>query len=247
MSTPLLHRTVLDGCVLVGSDGHYWPDVPVPAHERFVDRANELRRKRLLRGVIKNGDAFDGARISRHARIGWENLPQVHEELAVTKLRMGEIQDAAGKAFLDWPIGNHDARYETFTSGKVPEYERIPGMHLKDHFPAWTPCWGVVLNGTVVIKHRLRTGVHARWTNLKDAGTTIVTSHTHRLGVTALTDYGATKWGVETGMLGNVRGPQFRAYTEAGPVNWQMGWIELWFEGGVLQWPRVVHVAEDAT
>lgn len=247
--TALIHRVVKTGTVLLASDGHYWPEVPAPAHDAFVDRVREHASMGTLAGVVYNGDALDGARVSRHARIGWENLPQLHEELQEVQARLGEIEQAAdfanGPLFLDWPLGNHDARFETRLSAAAPEYEHIQGTHLKDHFGAWAPCWGVVINNSVVIKHRLRTGIHARWMNLKDAGTTIATAHTHRLGVTALTDYAGTRWGIETGMLGNCRGPQFRAYTEAGPVNWQMGWVELDFVEGRLMWPRTVHVEEE--
>lgn len=236
------HRLVDSGVVLVGSDGHYWPDVPAPAHDQFVMRVAAMASGGLLQGVVYNGDAFDGARISRHARIGWENNPQVKDELACTQKRMGEIADCAGGVWKDWPLGNHDARFETFLSGKVPEYEGVAGVHLKDHFPLWVPCWGVRINSSVVVKHRLKGGVHARWSNVQSSGVTLVTAHTHRLGVTPLTDYSGTRWGVETGMLGNASGPQFRAYTEAGPVNWQMGWVELWFRQGQLLWPKAVHV-----
>src|SRR5690349_3993729 len=57
---------VRSGVVLVGSDGHYWPGEPSTAHRAFVHFTKELKPK----AVIFNGDAFDGASISRHPPIG---------------------------------------------------------------------------------------------------------------------------------------------------------------------------------
>ena len=246
----VVRRTVQNGIVLVGSDGHYWPGVPVPAHDAFVDRCADLRKRWELAGVIYDGDAIDGARISRHSRIGWEKRPLVHEELAEVDRRLGAITCASKPPrakrlpapFFDWPMGNHDMRYENTISAAAPEYESVPGMHLKDHFPEWTPCWSVLINGHVLVKHRMAGGVHARYTNVSRNAVTVVTAHTHRLGVTPYTDATGTRWGCETGMLGNRDGPQFENYTESNPTNWQMGWLELEFIEGELQWPKTVWI-----
>jgi hypothetical protein len=72
-----------NGVVLIGSDGHYWPGEVSTAHRAFVKFCKDLRPK----GVIMNGDAFDGARVSRWPSIMWEKKPKVIEELEVVTER----------------------------------------------------------------------------------------------------------------------------------------------------------------
>src|SRR5688572_10272857 len=79
VARPHPHRYQFDvpnGIVLVGSDGHYWPGIISTAHRAFVKFCEDMKPK----AVIMNGDAFDGASISRHPPIGWENRPTVQQE-----------------------------------------------------------------------------------------------------------------------------------------------------------------------
>ena len=55
------------------------------------------------------------------------------------------------------------------------------------------------VNGNVVIKHRMKGGIHAAHKNTLHAGTTMVTGHLHSLKVTPFSDYNGTRWGVDTG------------------------------------------------
>ena len=154
-NTARLHIEVPDGVVLVGGDGHYWPGKASTAHRAFVKFASELKPK----AVLYNGDAFDGAAISRHPTIGWENQPSVIEEIEAAKLRLGEIEKAAPRRCqLIWPAGNHDLRYETSLATKVPEFRKVRGFHLKDSFPAWKTAWSCWINNKVVVKHRINGG-----------------------------------------------------------------------------------------
>src|SRR5690606_36438850 len=131
------------------------PSTRTTAHRAFVRSGRGFQPK----AVIRSGDALDGARISRHAPIGWENRPQVVDELEACKERMGEIERAAPNAKRFWPLGNHDGRFETRLATVAPEYARIHGFHLKDHLPYWQPCWSVWINDDVVIKHRFKSGI----------------------------------------------------------------------------------------
>jgi len=250
LAARLLPLSIQTGTVLVGGDGHYWPGIPVPAHDAFVERAKHLRDSANLYAIIYIGDAFDGARISKWPRIGWEQKPTVREELDECKRRMEQLLSVAKSKEetgidLIWCLGNHDFRFETNLAKVAHEYEEIEGFHLKDHFPHWRPCWGCRINNTVVLKHRFKGGIHARRNNIINSGCSIVTGHLHRLGVTPVSDYSGTKWGVETGLLGNVDGPMFSDYTEDGPLDWQMGWVELNFKDGRLQWPEVHFVERE--
>lgn len=230
--------TVTDGTVLVFSDAHFWPGVRTTAFKALLRFAREFKPK----AVINNGDAFDGASISRFPRIGWDSTPSVIEELKACKERLEEIEAAAAGARLLWPLGNHDARFENRLAQNAPQFEGVQGFALKDHFPSWAPCWSTWINDEVVVKHRLRGGIHATRNNTLAAGKTTVTGHLHQLKVTPLDDYNGTRWGVDTGTLAEPNGPQFVNYLEDAPTDWRSGFAVLTFHNGRLLWPEVVRV-----
>ena len=124
----------------------------------------------------------------------------------------------------------------------APEYARVHGVHLRDHFPWWLPCWSVWLGEDTVVKHRYRGGIHATHANTLNSGKSIITGHLHSLKITPYTDYNGTRWGVDTGSLADVYGPQFNDYLEDNPRNWRSGFIVLTFHKGRLLWPEQVHV-----
>lgn len=229
---------VSDGYVLIGSDAHYWPDLVTTAHRAFVQFARELQPK----VIILNGDVLDGAGISRHPPIGWEDRPKLVDEIEACKDRLDEIQKACRNATKVWTLGNHDGRFETRLATVAPEYAKVHGVHLKDHFPGWRPAWSCWINDEVVVKHRYKGGIHATHNNTVYAGKTIVTGHLHSLKVTPFDDYNGTRWGVDTGTLADPDGPQFKDYMEDNPTNWRSGFAVLRFVGGRLLWPQLVHV-----
>ena len=233
-------HTIENGHVLVGSDAHYWPNYVSPSHRAFVKFCEELKPKL----IVKNGDALDGASVSRHPPIGWESLPTLEEEMEAVKERLGEIEDAAPNAAKDWPLGNHDARFEMRLAAVAPEYAKIHGFHLQDHFPLWKPCWSSWVNGDVCIKHRFKGGIHATRNNTLNAGVTMVTGHLHSLKVTPFSDYTGTRFGVDCGTMADPQGPQFN-YAEANPRDWRQGFVVLTFHKGRLLWPEVVHVLNE--
>jgi hypothetical protein len=229
---------IANGTVIVFSDAHFWPGVRTAAFRALLKFIDELKPV----AVINNGDAFDGASISRHPSIMWESKPSVIDELKACEQRLTEIEDAAGKAKLIWPLGNHDARFETRLAQNAPEFRGVKGFHLKDHFPKWTPCWSCWINDDVVVKHRYHNGVHAVRNNIAKGGKTMVTGHLHSLKVTPMSDYNGTRFGVDTGTLADPSGPQFQDYTEDGPLDWRSGFAVLTFHNGRLLWPELVHV-----
>lgn len=237
-----LHLKITDGEVLIGSDAHYWPGEVSTAHRGFVHFCRE--RKQKLKAVVMNGDELDGASISRHAPIGWEKRPSLIEEIDTVKERLGEIEKAVGAACpLYWPLGNHDARFSTRLATMVPEYARVHGTRLKDHFPLWKPCWSLFINDDVVVKHRIRGGIHATRNNTLASGRTTVTGHLHSLKVAPVTDYNGTRWGVDSGTLlepgfDDAWGNQVVNYTEDSPLDHRAGFILLTFKDGELLWPE---------
>jgi hypothetical protein len=236
-----LNCEIESGVVLIGSDPHYWPGLITTAHRAFVKFCAELQPKI----VIKNGDVIDGSTISRHPPIGWEKRPALIEEIEACQERLGEVTDAAKNAKFYWPLGNHDARFETRLATVAPEYAKVKGVHLQDHFGAWSPCWSLCINDDVVVKHRFRGGIHAAHNNVLWAGKTICTGHLHSLKVMPLSDYNGTRWGVDCGTMAEPYGPQFEDYTEQNPVNWRSGFIVLTFHRGRLLPPEPVFVSGD--
>lgn len=234
------HIDVQDGTVLIFSDAHFWPGVRTTAFKALLMFIREFKPK----AIVANGDMFDGASISRFPRIGWDSKPTVIEELKACKERLGEIEDAADGAKLYWPLGNHDARFENRLAQNAPQYEGVAGFSLKDHFEKWLPCWSVWINGDVVVKHRLKGGIHATRNNTLNAGKTTFTGHLHQLKVTPLDDYNGTRWGVDTGTLAEPGGPQFTDYLEDSNTDWRSGFAIATFHQGKLLWPELCRTLE---
>lgn len=234
-----VHIGIQDGHILIGSDSHYWPGIVTTAHRAFLEFAREFKPKI----IIKNGDEADFPQISRHAPIGWEERPKLSVEIDNLKDMLSEIEKVSPKSRKVWPLGNHDARFETRLATVAPEYANVHGVHLKDNFPAWEPCWAAFVNKDTVIKHRLRGGMHATRNNTLNAGRTMVTGHLHSLKVTPLSDYNGTRWGVDTGTMADPYGPQFFNYTELNPLDWRSGFVLLTFVKGKLMWPETCWVS----
>ena len=235
--------TLLNGTALVGGDAHYWPGPASTAHRAFIFFIKELAP--II--VIANGDMLDAACISRHPPIGWNCLPSVKDELEVCQERMGEIALAAGKAEKYWPLGNHDARFETRLAMVAPEFKDVHGISLNDHFPEWQGCWSVHINeiGGVVVKHRFKGGAHAPFLNTLYAGRSTITGHLHSLKVYPISDFNGVRFGVDAGCLADPYHDAFQDYNEDAPRSHRSGFIVLTFASGRLLWPEPVHVLED--
>lgn len=232
---------IQDGVVLVGSDAHYWPGIITPAHRAFVAFIKALKPK----AVIMNGDVLDGATISRFPPIGWtdSDKPSLIQEMETCQQRLSEIEDACSVGCEKiWTLGNHDGRFESKLAVAAPQFVKVHGCHLKDHFPSWKPAWAYWINNDVVVKHRWKGGVHATHNNTVNAGKSMVTGHLHSLKVTPFSDYNGVRFGVDTGMMAECYGPQTVDYTELNPVNWRSGFAVLTFKDGRLLWPELVHV-----
>jgi hypothetical protein len=108
--------------------------------------------------------------------------------------------------------------------------------------PLWEPCWSVFINDNVVVKHRLRSGIHAPHNNTMWAGRTVVTGHLHSQKIMPITDYNGTRYGVDAGCLADPDAKAFTDYTEDGPKNWRSGFAVLTFKDGRLLMPELVTV-----
>ena len=230
------------GVVLVASDCHYWPDVISTAHRAFVKLVKELSPKI----VVINGDAFDGASISRHPAGGtWQSLPSVKQELEACQDRLEEIQKAATGAQLHFCWGNHDLRFNARLQQQVGDtFKGVMGMSLNEHFPLWRFSMSLMINDNTMIKHRYHNGIHAIYNNILKSGCSMVTGHLHSLKVTPFTDYNGSRYGVDTGTLAQVDADAF-TYSEDNPANHRSGFAVLTFHNGKLMPPELCEVIDE--
>lgn len=227
------------GTAIVFSDAHFYPNLESTAYKALIHFIKELQPE----VIVCNGDAFDGASISRHPRIGWDSKPSVMDELKAVYESLNTIAAASKfKQNLIWSLGNHDARFENFLAANAPQFEGVKGFTLKDHFPEWQPCWSYWFNDDVVVKHRWKGGRYAGSNNTTFSGCSIITGHTHQLKVEPFTDYNGTRYGVQTGMLAYPKGEQFVDYTEDSPVDWRSGFCVLTWYNHHLLMPELVQV-----
>jgi hypothetical protein len=231
---------VLNQTIIVFSDAHFWPGEYTTAYKGLLWAIKELKPH----VVVSNGDAFDGASISRHDPLGWSKTPSVIEELKAVQAHLGEIEEVAKEArhnvrlISTW--GNHDTRFANKLAAQAPQYREVQGFKLEDHFPAWEFCWSVWPTSQCIIKHRYKSGIHAAHNNTASAGISICTGHLHSLKVTPYADYNGNRYGVDTGTLAEPYGAQFD-YGEGNPLNHRSGFAVLTFKDGKLLWPELVH------
>lgn len=239
---PRIHVEVDTGVVLVGSDAHIWPGKASMGMKAFTKFAKDIQPA----AVIMNGDVLDFPQISRHPPIGHQSLPNVQDEIEAAQDQLHKIELAVQRRCkLLWTLGNHDARFETRLATVAPEFARLHGHSLKNHFPAWSACWSTWINNDVVVKHRWKGGVHATHNNTIGAGKSMVTGHLHSAKVTPYTDYTGTRYGVDTGTLADPNATQFLDYTEDNPKNWRQAFGLLTFHKGKLLFPELVLVYDE--
>lgn len=227
-----------DGVVLVFSDAHFIPGQRSTAFKGLLWAIQEFKPK----AVICNGDAFDGASISRHDASEYQT--SVIQELKACQAMLGEIEETAKaerhNVKLIFTFGNHDSRFATKLANHAPQFKDVQGFKLEDHIPNWDFCWACWPTDQVIVKHRYKGGIHATHNNTVNAGVSIVTGHLHSLKVTPFSDYNGNRYGVDTGTLAEPDGPQF-TYGELNPSNHRSGFAVLTFFNGQLLWPELVH------
>jgi len=239
------HRITLDipdGQVVIFGDAHYWPGDRSTAHQALVQIIKELKPEL----VICNGDAFDGARISRHPATSWAKMPEVADELAYCQEMLGEIASVCpNSAKLVWNMGNHDTRFSARLAQQAGEYVGVPGTDLPDHFSEWNFAWSTQINDDTMVKHRWHNGLHAAWNNVLKSGFHLFSNHLHRLCVTPLTDYRGRRYGVDCGTLSDF-GPTVDKfiYGEDNPFNWGSGFCVATYKRGKLLPPELVVVQD---
>lgn len=240
-----MRHDIPDGAVVISSDHHYWPDIVTTAHIAMLN-VIKIVKPRIK---IVNGDIFDGVSVSRHPPFGWHKGPSVREELEACQERLHEIEIALPKGCKRlWSIGNHDVRFERTLAVKAGEFEGLRGWRLEDHFDQWDFAWSHFLNPEsvhpVMVKHKNAGGVHAGYNNSMKGGVTTVTGHTHLLEAKPLGDYRGRRYGIQTGTITALDGPQTE-YQENSPTHACPGFVVLTFKNGDLLPPELCEVRGD--
>jgi len=211
--------------VLVGSDWHIWPGYRSRAETAFF----HVLKTETFDVIVLNGDVTDQPQVSRHGPGMSIPPPRLQDEIAEAQVRVAEVAKLARKRNADvrlvWIFGNHDIRMWRYIANNAPELGEM--LTFEDRFPAWEFTVSMDINeGACWLKHRWHGGIHAAYNNVLRSGGTLVTGDTHRLAMVRWGDYNGVRYGIETGMLGDPRGPQF-TYTDNTPVNWCPGFAEL--------------------
>lgn len=227
------------GTVVVFSDAHFYPGEPTLANRALLAVIREVKP----RAIVCNGDAFNGGSIGRHPPFGWAVRPSPMQELEACIERLGDIEQARPRGCeLVFNIGNHELRWERTLATQVDKFAGLHGLRLHDHFPSWEFAWSCPINWTgghpVMVKHRNAGGIHSGYNDALRSGVSIVTGHTHGLSITPFGDYRGRRWGIKTGSLADLHGPQFE-YHENGPSPACSGFAVLTFQDGILIPPEL--------
>jgi len=230
-----------DGVILVASDCHYWPGVISTGHKSFVKLIKDIKPKI----VVLNGDVFDGAAISRFPAGDWQTLPSVKQELEACQERINEIEEVAGNAKLLWAWGNHDLRFNSKLAQQVGDgFKGLQGFNLKDYFPRWKFQTSIMVNNSLMIKHRWHNGIHAVYNNITKSGVSFCTGHLHSLKITPFSDYHGARYGIDCGTLAPIYDEGF-GYMEDSPRNWRSGGAVLTFYDSKLMPPELFEVIDE--
>ena len=213
--------------VLAGGDLHTWYGEPPIMWQAFCRIAHLIKPD----VIVLMGDMIDGARVSRYANMYGSTAPKVALEIETFQEYLTMLPKCKN---VYWTVGNHDIRVDSYLMQNASELAEYVGG-LADRFPQINFCMGLTI-GETEFRHRFRGGIHTAFNNTREAGINMITAHTHALQVTAHRNRRGTTYGVETGMLGPVNGPQFE-YTEGAPTRYQEGFAVLTIDAEGYMFP----------
>jgi hypothetical protein len=241
------HRRRIDlaidnATILCGSDLHCWPEIYGTAMAAFVDFNRRLKPD----FVILNGDGLDGAKISRHSRLGWDKRPSPADEIEALSDYLDQLRKANPNAKYLRTRGNHDTRLETYLASNAPLVEGMKGTTLADHLPGWEECISIHINHPeCTVKHRGRhNGLHGTFNELRALGASFIHGHLHAQKLVSWENAHGTIYGVDLGMLAPKDHPGFD-YVEDDAVNWRSGFALLTFSDGRLEVPELATVKDE--
>ena len=211
------------------SDCHWWPRFMLRPSRAWYLLLHVLKhikkdKKKIL--FIINGDAFDGASISRFPPNGWEVNPSVAEELDAVREYIDEIKSVLKGCDVEfyWSWGNHCKRLDKYIALHAPKLEGLKFTSLSEHFPEFTFTQSLFVNKAAYFVHRFKGGKHAPYNDALHAGVTMITSHDHTNHQRPIKNLAGMHFGIKTGSLAEVDGPQF-AYHEGGVADQHSGFV----------------------
>ena len=226
------HLTLRNATVMCAGDLHMWPlaRVPLsPIKAAFRAVAQEL----MPDAIVINGDIIDGTRISKHLALRGQNPPRVVDEVQAASDYLLSLPETVQRVIT---MSNHDVRIDNYLGNQAPELADM-SPRLIDRLPGWTMAYAAVINDETEIRHETGSGgIHVRHNNATRMGRTIVTGHTHQLGVSPVYTRNGVHYGIECGMLSHPFEPQFE-YTWNRPTRWQPGFVVLTFDANGLLMP----------
>jgi hypothetical protein len=232
---------VENGTVIIASDAHWLPDHRSTGLDALIEVVRMLKPEL----IVLNGDMLDGGTISRwdptrghHKRFG------LREELDCLKANTEAIQEAAGKAFLAYTLGNHDLRLSRYIAVHAPEALDLPNTRLEDWIPKWPLSWTVEVNpggpGMTVIRHKNQPGMlHLQSSR---AGCHYVHGHLHKLNINRQATFQGIRYSIDTGSLADPLSDAFD-YTE-GNFDHQQGFAVLTYRNGRLMPPDLCEIVD---
>lgn len=234
------HLNIRDfsGTLVIFSDAHFRESEPSDAFLILLQICAKLKPEY----IVNNGDAFDGSAVSRFPRIGWEPIPSVLDELKATRSALEQIKNSSPDSKRLWFIGNHEQRLSNYLSNNAAMFEGMEGFKIEDHFKDWPFYVSAGINDSLVIKHRIYSGMHASYNNTLKSGMSIVTGHTHRLNIRPFSDYRGMRYGIETGTLARPYGSQFN-FMESNTRDWQEGFVVITIKENQI-YPELVPVVD---
>lgn len=237
-----LPLSITNGTVLIGGDAHIWPGPASTCMRAFKKFCADIKPT----AVILNGDVMDFPRISRHPQ-NWESAPDPQEEIESAQDHLNDIVQACSKrTHKVWTLGNHDARFEGMIANAAPQYRGVKGVHLSDHFSAWSKAMSCFINegvdgGATMVKHIPKGGgINATRAFTLNGGISAVSNHLHSQNVRSLSDYNRfDRYGVDTGMLADKEHQAF-GYAQDAPLDWRSGFALLTYRDGRLMYPELI-------
>lgn len=237
-----INLELTNGTILVGSDFHIWPGEESTCMRAFKKFLDDIRPN----VVVLNGDVMDFPRISRHPQ-SWETAPDPQEEIEAAQDHLHDMVSRTKRGTRRiWTLGNHDDRFERMIANALPQYRKVKGVHLSDHFTAWEKAMSCRVNiykpgGDTLIKHiPTGSGEYATQNNTKKGGIHAVHGHLHRQNVYSRSDYREhNTYGVDAGMVADKEHRAF-SYTQDSPLDWREGFVLLTYLEGILMPPELI-------
>jgi len=230
---PLTNRVEITDtpyCMLVFSDAHFEGHETV-SFKIMCEVLKDLLKTRQLKCIVANGDIMDMSILSSFAKFHTEIRPKertVQKEIYDSQAQINRIQKIIDKA--KYPIkqlatfGNHETRLSKVAMSWGRAFEDLEAFKISNLFPDWEWAMSHLIDDTVMVKHRMRGGIHTSYQNSMRAGIHIVTGHTHQLNYRTFNTYSTSSMSIQTGHLSE----SYHPYLEDNIANdWNNGFAVI--------------------